>query len=89
MRNGHRERSERRPIIVVGGAESRTVDAATANLRAAGHTVYPAHGSQACLRVAIAAAADLVVVDRTVPRRTEALLAAHPSTAHARVFRLV
>lgn len=75
------------PLVVLLGTAAGTEELAD-RLRHHGAVVYVAHSAQACLRVSVALGPDLIVVDERFPEQLRCLLAAHPSTARARLVRL-
>ena len=75
-------------LVVVASGEPGVAECLAARLRQDGMVSYATHTLEGCLRVATAVGPDLVVLDPGLPRRLDALLKAHPTSARARIMRL-
>jgi hypothetical protein len=77
----------RRLVIVASEAPGVADDWAT-HLVQAGWMAVPARSPRGCLRLATALGPDTILVDDTFPASIERLIAAHPTSRQARLFRL-
>ena len=76
------------PLIVVASTSASFADDVAARLRGTGSVVYVTHSLQGCLRVATSIGPDVVLLDPRLPPRLEQLLAAHPTSASAKILHL-
>jgi DNA-binding response OmpR family regulator len=76
------------PLIVVASTSALLADDIAARLRETGSVVYVTHSLQGCLRVATSIGPDVVLLDPQLPPRLEQLLAAHPTSARAKILHL-